>query len=160
MSIEKFILIPASLWQRVVSQQIHPSTSSVRELQRNHNEGISQVNTPSPIIEPKSSSYQSDFTRIENQVRKNSNTISIKRTILDYILQNERITLSQNDRIILDDSNTGLSVVQFIDNLCKRKSQVKDIYFTILDISKVPPHLIINDYAQQKSIGDWVPFRI
>lgn len=87
-----------------------------------------------------------------------SNATAKKQEVLEILLKNPRISLSLDDTLILDYIDTKIKVVKFLDNIFKSKAIISNLYLTLLDVLKLPPHLVYNYHAKQENRGDWLPF--
>ena len=70
---------------------------------------------------------------------------SNKKHLIDLILNSARIKLSQSENIILDNSGSKKSLVDFV------RAIFPDIYFTILEATQLSPNFVINKNAKQKT---------
>ena len=68
--------------------------------------------------------------------------------------------LSNSQILILDDVETGIFLTIFAQQLCLKKADVPDIYFTLLDAAGISPTPIVNHNAKDKERGSWVTFKI
>ena len=71
-----------------------------------------------------------------------------------------RIKLSDTQTLILDGVETGISQLDFAQQLRRKNAEVADIYFTLIDASGISPTLILNQNARAKERGSWVLFKI
>ena len=90
----------------------------------------------------------------------NKNLFCKADTLLDNILSCPRINLANSQTLILDGVETGISLLDFAQQLRRKNAEVPDIYFTLLDAASVSPTLILNQNAKAKESGSWVPFKI
>ena len=51
-------------------------------------------------------------------------------------------------------------MLDFAQQLRRKKADVPDIYFTLLDAAGISPTLILNQNAKTKERASWVPFKI
>ena len=69
-----------------------------------------------------------------------------------------KLSISQN--LILDKVETGISVLDFAQQLRRENAEVPYIYFTLLDAAGISPTLVLNQNATAKERGSWVLFKI
>ena len=81
-------------------------------------------------------------------------------TLVDKILSCPRIKLSNSLTLILDGVDSGIFLSDFAQQLRRKNADVPDIYFTLLDAAGISPTLILNQNAETKEKGSWVPFKI
>lgn len=155
----KFVIVPQLLWEKQLKQwEELPSTSSnTYDLPRK---------TPkiTPKIENKNnvdnvSGANNQYERILQRVSKSKAVISKKVVLLDKLVANPRISFSEDDEIIVDGVNTNEPIVSFLDEIFHKKTQIPDIFLTILEMLKIPDQFVLNQNAQQEDRGDWIPFR-
>ena len=173
MSVEKFVLIPLSLWEsrNNVKWHTNESTSLKRASSipnenevfdsklRKQRENVVKAdqNEQNQHVENKKPA-NSKFESIITEVAQSKQTISKKLKILECILNNPRISITHDNFLILDGTSIGISVVDFLDTI-SRNEEIPDMYLTILDVLKLPSYLVSNDYAKQEDRGDWISFR-
>ena len=80
--------------------------------------------------------------------------------LVDKILSRPRIKLSNSQTLVLDAVETGISLLDFVQQLRRKNAKVPDIYFTLLDAAGISPTLILNQNAKAEKKGSWVPFKI
>ena len=80
--------------------------------------------------------------------------------LVDKNLSCPRIKLSNSQTLILDGVETGISLLDFVQQLHRKKAEVLEIYFTLLDAAGLSPTLILNQNAKAKDRGSWVRFKI
>ena len=80
--------------------------------------------------------------------------------LVDKLFSCPRIKLSISQTLLLDGVETGISLLDFAQQLRRKNAEFPDIYFTLLDAAGIPPTLILNQNATAKERGSWVPFRI
>ena len=61
---------------------------------------------------------------------------------------------------ILDDVETGVFLSDFAQQLRRKKADVADIYFALLDAAGISSTRFLNQNAKAKERGSWVPFKI
>ena len=81
-------------------------------------------------------------------------------TLIDKILSYSRIKFSNSQTIILDGVDTGVSILDFSQDLRRKNVDVPDVYFTLLDAAGIPPSPVLNQKAKAKDRGNWVPFKL
>ena len=62
--------------------------------------------------------------------------------------------------LFLDGVETGISLLDFAQQLRRKNADIPDIYFTLLDAAGISRTLILNHNAKAKERGSWVPFKI
>ena len=80
--------------------------------------------------------------------------------LVDKLLSSPRIKLSNSNFLLLDGSDTGVSLTDFAQRLRRKNAEIPDIYFTLLDAADITPSLVLNQNAKEKDRGKWVPFKI
>ena len=70
-----------------------------------------------------------------------------------------RIKLSNSQTLVLDGVETGISLLDFTQQLRRKNAEVPDICFTLLHAAGISPTLILNQNAKIKKRGSWVPFK-
>ena len=80
--------------------------------------------------------------------------------LIDKILSYSRIKLSNSQTIILDGVDTGVLISDLTLHLRRKKSDVPDIYFNLLDAAGISPSPVFNQNAKAKDRGSWVPSKI
>ena len=68
--------------------------------------------------------------------------------------------VSNSQILLLDDVEIGIFLSDFAQQLRRKKADVPDIYFTLLDAAGLSPTLILNQNAKAKERGSWVLFKI
>ena len=81
-------------------------------------------------------------------------------SLVDKFLSCPRIKLSNSQTLNLDGVETVIFLSDFAQQLRRKKPDVPDIYFTLLDAAGIPPTLILNQNAKAKERRIWVPFKI
>ena len=66
-----------------------------------------------------------------------------------------RIKLSKSQDLILDDVETGISLLVFAQQLRRKNAVIPDLYFTFFDVAGMSPTLILNQNAKAKERGSW-----
>ena len=79
---------------------------------------------------------------------------------MDKFLSCPRIKVPNSQTLILDGVETGISLLDFAQQLRRKNAEVPDIYFTLLDAAGILPTPILNQNAKAKERGSWVPFKI
>ena len=80
-------------------------------------------------------------------------------SLVDKILSRPEIKLSISQTLNLDGLETGISLLDFAQQLRRKNADIPDIYFTLLDVAGLSPTLILNQNAKSKERGSWVPFK-
>ena len=135
---DHFVLIPYSIYQ---SQSTLPKKSKLEQKQEKEE------------IVPKN--FVSIYSAVNAKLKKSNN-----KHLIDLILNSPRIRLSQSESIILDNRDTKESIVDFMCALKRKNIDFTDIYFTILEATRIPPKLVVNKDAKAKDRGTWIPFKI
>ena len=138
LDMEQFVLVPASVYNK---SSITQSTTE-QELPKYH-----------PSQNP---TYQIDSLKKEI----NKKLFSKADSLVNEILPCPRIKLSNSQTLILDGVKTGIFLSDFAQQLRRKKEDVPDIYFTLLDAAGISPTLILNQKAKAMEKGSWVPFKI
>ena len=71
-----------------------------------------------------------------------------------------RIKLSNLQTIILDGVKTGVLLSTFAQELCRKKADVKEIYFTLLQVTGISPILVLNQNSKTKETSSWIPLKM
>ena len=71
-----------------------------------------------------------------------------------------RIKLPNSKILIFDGVETGVSLLDFAQQLRRKNAEIADIYFTLLDAAGISRTPILNENAKAKGRGSWVPFKI
>ena len=134
---EQFVLVSASVCQKSVTVQF-----------------VTKQELPKFEAE-QPSTYQIDA------LKRDINKIPCVKTdtLIDNILSCSRIKLSNSQTIILDGVDTGVLFSDFTEHLRRRRADVPDIYFTLLDVAEVSTSLVFNQNAKAEDRGSWVPFK-
>ena len=124
----------------------------------------SNIKKPTVVTKNKPPSYQSEEKptyQIES-VKKdiNKNLFAKADALVDKDLSSPRIKLSTSNFLILDGTDTGVSLTDFAQTLKRKNLAVPDIYFTLLDAADITPSLVLNKNAKEKERGSWIPFKI
>ena len=90
----------------------------------------------------------------------NKNLFAKVDSLVDKVLSSARIKLSTSNFLILDGTDTGVSLTDFAQTLKRKNAAVPDIYFTLLDAADITPSLVLNKNAKEKERGSWIPFKI
>ena len=134
---EQFVLVIASVYNNSLTTQ----SVTKREL-------------------PKYQPSQNPTCRIDSLKKEiNKNFFSKADSLVDKILSCPRIKLSNSQTLILDGVETVIFLSDFAQQLRRKKPDVPDIYFTLLDAAVVSPTLILNQNAKTKERRSWVPFQ-
>ena len=135
---EQFVLVPASVYIKSVLTQ-----------------SVTKQELPKYKAE-QPPTYQND------SLKRDINKKLIGKTdpLIDKILSCSRIKLSNSQTKILDGVDTGVLISDFTLHLCRKNSDVPDIYFTLLDAAGISPSLVFNQNSKGKVRGSWVPFNV
>ena len=68
-------------------------------------------------------------------------------SLVDKILSCPRIKLSNSQTLILDGVETGIFLLDFVQQLRRKNADVRDVYLTLLDVAGISPTLILNQNA-------------
>ena len=136
---EQFVLVPISVYNSNIKK---PTVVTKKELPSYQNE-----EKPTYQIE----SVKKDI---------NKNLFAKADSLVDKVLSSPRIKLSTSNFLILDGTDTGVSLTDFAQTLKRKNAAVPDIYFTLLDAAEVTPSLVLNKNAKEKERGSWIPFKI
>ena len=110
---------------------------------------------------PKYQPSQNPTYQIESLKKEiNKKLFSKADSLVEKILSCPRIKLSKSYTLILDGVETGIFLSDFAQQLRRKTADVPDIYFTLLDAAGISPTLILNQNAEAKERGSWVPFKI
>ena len=85
---------------------------------------------------------------------------SLADSLENEILSCPRIKVSNSQTLILEGVETGIFLLDFAQQLRRKKVDVPDIYFTLLDAAGMSPTLSLNQNAKAKERVSWVPFKI
>ena len=124
----------------------------------------SNIKKPTVVSKKELPSYQSEEKptyQIES-VKKdiNKNLFAKVDSLVDKVLSSPRIKLSTSNFLILDGTDTAVSLTDFAQTLKRKNAAVPDIYFTLLDAADITPSLVLNINAKEKERGSWIPFKI
>ena len=136
---EQFVLVPISVYNSNIKK---PTVVTKKELPSYQNE-----EKPTYQIE----SVKKDI---------NKNFFAKADSLVDKVLSSPRIKLSTSNFLILDGTDTGVSLTDFAQTLKRKNAAVPDIYFTLLDAADITPSLVLNKNAKEKERGSWIPFKI
>ena len=81
-------------------------------------------------------------------------------SLIDKILSRSRIKLSNSQTKCSDVVDTGVLISDFTLHLRRKKADIPDIYFTLLDAAGISPSLVFNQNAKAKDRGSWIPFKV
>ena len=130
---EQFVLVPASVYNKSVTAQ------SVTKQE------LTKYKAEQPPT------YQIDSLNLNKKLCTDP--------LIDKILSCSRIKLSSLQTIFLDGVDTGVIISDFTIHL-RRKNDVPDNYFILLDAAGISPPLVFNQNANAKDRGSWVPFKV
>ena len=110
---------------------------------------------------PKYKAEQPPTYQIDSLKRDINKKLSGKAdALIDKILSCSRIKLSNSQTIVLDGVDTGVLISDFTLHLRRKKADVPDIYFTLLDAAGISPSLVFKQNAKAKERGSWIPFKV
>ena len=69
------------------------------------------------------------------------------------------INLSESQTLILDGVETGVLLLDFVQQLRRKNAEVPDIYFTSLDAARISPNLVLKQNFETIKRGNWVSFK-
>ena len=133
---EQFVLVPASVYSKSVTAQ-----------------SVIKQELPKYKCE-QPPTYQIDSLNLNKKLFGKADPLK------DKILSRSRIKLSNSQTIILDGFDTGVLISDFSLHLRRKKSDVPDIYFTLLDAAGISPSLVFNQNAKATDRGSRVPFKV
>ena len=135
---DQFVLVPASVYNKsLITQSV-----TKKEL-------------------PKYQPSQNPTCQIDSLKKEiNKKLFSKADSLVDKVLSCPRINLSNSQTSFLDGVETGIFLSDFAQQLRRKKADVPDIYFTLLDAAGISPTLILNQNAKAKERGSWIPFKI
>ena len=133
---EQFVLIPASVRNKTL---------------------ITQSLTKQEL--PKCQPSQNPTYQIDSLKKEWKKSFSKAKSSVDKILSYPRIRLLNSQTLNLDGVETGISLLDFAQQLCRKNPEVPDIYFTFIDSAGKSPTLILNQNAKAKERGSWIPFK-
>ena len=81
-------------------------------------------------------------------------------SLVDKTLSCPRIKLSNLQTLNLHGVQTGISWLDFAQQLRRKNAELPDNYFTLLDAAGISPTLILNQNAEAKKRESWVTFKI
>ena len=135
---EQFVLVPASVYNKSL---------------------ITQSVTKQEL--PKYQPSQNPTYQVGSLTKEiNKKSFSTADSLVDKILSCPRIKLSNSQTLILDGVETGISLLDFAQQLRRKNADIPDIYFTLLDAAGISPTMIPNQNAKAKERGNWVPLKI
>ena len=135
---EQFVLVPASVYNKSGTTQ-------------------SVTNQEFPKYKAEQlPTFQIDFLKSDI----NKKLFGKADTLIDKILSCSRIKLSTSQTIILDGVDTGLLILDFTLTLRRKKLDVPDIYFTLLDAAGISLSLVLNQNVKARDRGSCLPFKL
>ena len=96
-----------------------------------------------------------NYKEISNKTRSLKN-----KSIVDQILNSLRVKQSLNDTNLLDRGDTEVAFSDLILALKRKDVDFPDIYYTILDATRINLQKVMNKDAKSKDRGSWIPFKI
>ena len=135
---EQFVLVPASVYNKsLITQSV--TKQELPEYQPSQNR-----------------TYQ--FDSLKKEINKKF--FSKADSLVDKILSFLRVKLSKSQTLKFDSVKIGFLLSNFAQQLRRKNADLPDIYCTLLDAAGVSPTLILNQNAEAKERGSWVPFKI
>ena len=134
---EQFVLVPASVYNKNLITQ----TVTKQELRKYQ-----------PSQNPK---YQIDSLKKEI----NKKLFSEADSSVDKVLSCLRIKLSNSHTLIWDVVETGISLLDFAQQLRRKNADIADI-LPLPDAAGISPNLVLNQNAKAKERGSWVFFKV
>ena len=124
----------------------------------------SNIKKPTVVTKKELPSYQSEEKptyQIESVKKDINKNLFVKAaSLVDKVLSSPHIKLSTSNSLILDGTDTGVSLTDFAQTLKRKNAAVPDIYFTLLDAADITPSLVLNKNAKEKERGSWILFKI
>ena len=177
--IQRFVLIPYSSWESQQQQQQHQQT--VVYSQSNNNDPLKPYDKATSILINKPSDTLPEAVPQQQQQQQQQQhspppPVSLKTTavrealelelkkdfyakkILDQLFATESIEFSTTNTIIVDNIDTKLKVIDFIQTLRRKTGAVDDRHILVLDHLNLNPQLVNNRNALNRESGDWLPF--
>lgn len=150
---DKFVLIPLTLWQSLDKQREIPIEVGKKEV-------------PLPIKKEIEHPHDRSLDYPQDQTEQIYSKLSTNNSkeIFSLILSNNRLTLSQSNTILLDDSDTNVPIVEFIKTITNPKKvagKYRDIpgsYHSILEVLNLEKNRTKNRNAVKKVTGGWSSF--
>ena len=138
LDMEKFVLVPASVYNK------KSSTQSVTKQEF-------------PKYQPSQNpTYQIDS--LKKEIKKK--VFSKADSLADKVLSRSLIKLSSSQTLILDGDENGIFLSDSAQQLRRMNAEVPDIYFSLLDAAGIAPTPFLNQNAKTKERGSCVPFKI
>ena len=135
---EQFVLVPASVYnKRWITQSVKK-----QELPKSQ----PSQNPTYQIVSLKEEMNKKLFSKVDS--------------LLNKILSGPRIKLSNSQILFLDEVKTGIFLLDFVQQLSRTNADIPDVCFTLFDATGISPTLILNQNAEAKERGSWVPFKI
>ena len=133
---EQFVLVPASVYNKSVQ------SFTKQEL-------------------PKYKAEQPPTYQIDSLKRDiNKKLFGRADALIDKISSCSRIKISNLETIVLDGVDTGVLISDFTLHLRRKKADVPDSYFTLLDAAGISPSLVFNQNAKAKDRVSWVLIKV
>ena len=67
--------------------------------------------------------------------------------------------LSNSQALFLNGVEIGVFLLDFVQQLRRKNTDIPGIYFTLLDAAGITPTLILNQNAKGIERGSWIPFK-
>ena len=81
-------------------------------------------------------------------------------SLVDRKMYYPRIKLSNLQTLLLDGVETGFLLSTFAQELGRKKADVTEIYFTLLQVTGISPTLFLNQNSKTKETRSWIPFKM
>ena len=117
---------------------------------------ITKYTSKKPKLEQKQEKYFDSIYSAVNEKLKTSNS----KHLIDLVLNSSRFSLSKSEKILLDNRDTIEPIVDFVCALKRKNTNFPDIYFTFLEVTQIPPKLVINKNPKAKDRRTGIPFKI
>ena len=128
---EQFVLVPASLYHNLNTKPTHKVELPKYQPQQ----------TPSSHID----TLKKDI---------NKKLLAKADSLIDKLLISPLIKLSQSNTIVRDGVDTGVLLQDFAEHLRKKKADIPDNYFTLLDAANISSSEVVNQNAKAKERGN------
>ena len=110
---------------------------------------------------PKNQPQQTPTSQVDSLKKDFNKKLFAKAfSLVDKLSASPRTKLSLSNTIVLDDTDTGVLLLEFAQQLRRKNADVPDIYFTLLDVADISPSIVFNQNAKAKERGNWIPFKI
>ena len=156
---EKFVLVPISTWE---AWEKKPQTEAQSSGKSSTEQDVKIPRNFHPAVE------ESDYSEehIQNLAEHFAKKSSRAEEIFDIIIANDRVNISLRDTIIIDGSDTSVSLREFISTLtqsnhkAKQFKKIDENYTPILNVLELPKRLTTNPNAVKTNTGSWKSFAL